>query len=52
MLQGKFVLLCPTYGCPILWIRRRMVKALSLRSKDPVFDPAMRSSVVKIANHS
>ena len=34
-----------------LWICGRVVRALSLGSKGPEFDPSMRLSVVKIANH-
>ena len=35
----------------IFWIRGRVVRELSLGSKGPGFDPPVRSSVVKIANH-
>ena len=34
-----------------MWIRGRVVKALSLGFKGPEFDPSVRPSVVKIANH-
>ena len=34
-----------------LWIRGRPVRALSLVSKDSDFNPSVRPSVVKIANH-
>ena len=34
-----------------MWIRGRPVRALSFVSKDSEFNPSVRPSVVKIANH-
>ena len=34
-----------------VWIRGRVVRVLSLRTKGPEFDPSVRPLVEKIANH-